>query len=79
MSATGGHRERKSPLLIITVEDDVRCCLSMFRINFRWTKTAAVCVAYICSFALEFLVCFSKEILDTLFLHTCLNCCEFHR
>lgn len=31
---------RKSPLLIITVEDDVRCCLSMFRINFRWTKTA---------------------------------------
>lgn len=33
-----GERERKSPLLIITVEDDVCCCLSMFRINFRWTN-----------------------------------------
>lgn len=39
MSATGGDRD--SLLLIITVEDDVRCCLSMFRINFSWTKTAA--------------------------------------
>lgn len=29
MSATGGDRD--SLLLIITVEDDVRCCLSMFR------------------------------------------------
>lgn len=38
----GGDRD--SLLLIITVEDDVRCCLSMFRINFSWTKTAAVFV-----------------------------------
>lgn len=43
MSATGGRGgDRDSLLLIITVEDDdVRCCLSMFRINFSWTKRAA--------------------------------------
>lgn len=37
--------DKGSLLLIITVEDDVRCCLSVFRINFSWTKNCAACAA----------------------------------
>lgn len=40
----GGDRE---PSVIITVEKDVSCCLSMFRINFIWTKSAAECCLFL--------------------------------
>lgn len=38
MSATGGD----GLLFIITVDEDVLCCLSMFRINFGWTEERKV-------------------------------------